>query len=59
MEKMSQRSQTYQTDKKEEHEESPPQNGLTVDISIAHSGHGDDKKVDTSPVGDPLRILEI
>ena len=48
-----------QTDGEEQDLEAPAQSGLAVDVSVAHSGHGDHHEVDTVPVGQVLVVVEV
>ena len=49
----------YQTTKDEEDHEKTTQCGLCINVSIAHSGHGDHEQVHTLPVGEFLGVLKV
>lgn len=41
---------THQADEQEKDEEGAAKDGVTVDITVAHCGHGHDEEVHTRPV---------
>jgi len=50
---------THQAHEQKENKECTAQNCFAVNISVAHSGHGHNKKVHTCPIGQLMFILEI
>ena len=53
-----QNTQTYQSTKYKKHSKCSADSGFASDVTIAHSGHGNNSKVNTFPVREFLWIVE-
>ena len=51
-------TQTYQSTKYKKHSKRSADSGFASDVTIAHSGHGNNSKVNTFPVREFLWIVE-
>lgn len=49
---------SHQADEYEEHDETPAQASLAVDVSVSDGRHGDDQEVHALPVSQLVRIAE-
>lgn len=49
---------THQTDEQKEYQKRASENRLTVDVAVAHRGHGHDEKVNTRPVRESIGVAE-
>lgn len=50
---------TYQTNEQEKYQECPAEHCLTIHVSVAYGGHGDDEKVNACPVRHIIWILKL